>query len=147
MRASDIKPGQRFTLPTDPHDAEHTLTKIAGDGCRAINPRFEIVEVHPDSSCELVEGGEGSVLHFTVTHHDEENGKQLAGRVMVGPNGLDIFFDGFGQKTMNPGYGAPVYIEPDDNGNPLVYCWSEIDSEDYTHKVSLHGARDTREVE
>jgi hypothetical protein len=45
---------------------------------------------------------------------------------------------------MEPGFGSPVFIEADNDGNPLVYCWAEIDSEDHTHKISLHGARDNR---
>lgn len=147
MRASDIKPGQRFTLPTDPHDGQHTLTKVLtpGGGCYAMNASHEIVPVHPDSSCELVEGGEGQRLAFTITHH--ENERAISGRVEIRGAGIDIFFDGFGTHDMQPGHGSPVFIETDASGNPIVYCWSEIDSEDFTHKISLHGARDNRTPE
>ncbi len=147
MRTCDLKPGQRFTLPTDPHDAKHTLTKVVtpGGGCYAMNASHEIVPVHPDSSCEIVEGGEGSVLKFSIEHH--ECGVTLSGRVQVRSIGIDVFFDGYGTHNENPGAGPVLYIETDKHGHPVLHCWSEIDSEDSTHKISLHGARDNRAAE
>lgn len=144
MRASDLKPGQRFTLPRDPHDVAHVLTKLeSDDGCFAVNAENQLVKVHPDSAIEIANTTAGGGLRFTITHH--ENDHTLSGRIEVGSHGLDIFFDGYGQHTMEPGFGAPLFIEPDDNGHPVVYCWSEIDSEDHTHKISLQSARDNRE--
>lgn len=140
MRASDLTTGQHFKLATDPR----TLKRLAYDqGVYAVDADNNLVGVHPDSFCEPAESH--GAMRFKITHH--ANDGELTGRVEVSAHGLDIFFDGYGTHTMNPGFGAPVFIEPSDDGHPVVFCWSEIDSEDHTHKVSLHGARDNRTAE
>ena len=141
MQASKVKPGQYFKLATDPR----VLKRLAyDDGVYGVDADHNLVGVHPDSSAELVTDVQSAdVLRFKITHHANE--RELAGRIEATAHGLEVFFDGYGTHDMQPGFGAPLFIEPDDNGHPLVYAWGEIDGQDFTHKVSLHGARDTRE--
>jgi len=145
MRASDLKPGQHFKLATDPR----ILKRLAFDqGVYAVDGDNNLVGVHPDSFCEPASSPNGDgALRFKITHHDPDKPRELTGRVEVSAHGLDIFFDGYGVHTMNPGYGSPVFIEPNDHGHPVVHCWAEIDCEDPTHNISLHGARDNRQPE
>jgi hypothetical protein len=132
MRVSDLKGGQHFTMPTD----ERTLQLLNGDGWHAIDADLNLVELHPDSFVELATVPLDGAW-FKITHH--ETGRELKGHVNITAHGLDIHFDGFGTHDND---GAPLYIEPDASGNPLVYAWGEIDNEDHTHLVSLHGARE-----
>lgn len=62
--------------------------------------------------------------------------------VNVYPTGIGISFEGFGENGAMPGYGEPVFVEVK-NGVPTVYLWSDINSEDPTHVVSLGGARES----
>jgi hypothetical protein len=149
MQASKVEVGQKFKLAVD----ERILKRLAYDGPEVygVDADNNLVGVHPDSSCELA-GAETpgdhitGALRFTINHHDPDNGRALSGRIEVNSLGIDIFFDGYGQHTMNPGFGSPVFMEVDDDGHPVVHCWAEIDSEDPTHKIRLHAARDTREA-
>jgi hypothetical protein len=50
---------------------------------------------------------------------------------------------GYGVKTMMPGHGAPIYVEPDPTtGELFLYVWADINQEDDTHKISLAGAHE-----
>ena len=66
-------------------------------------------------------------------------GKSLKTKVQINKQGLEINFKGFGVATMDKG-GGPVYIEVQ-NGFPVIYIWSDINSQDPTHMISLKGAR------
>jgi len=146
MQASKIPVGQHFKLAIDPR----VLKRLAWDGPEVygVDADNNLVGVHPDSSCELADKRSSReevtcALCFKLHHHETK--RELTGRIETNDLGIDIFFDGYGQHTMNPGFGSPVFIEADPHGNPLVYCWAEIDNEDHTHTINLQGARDNRE--
>lgn len=56
--------------------------------------------------------------------------------------GADIHFEGYGENSMPPGYGAPVYVELYE-GKLMLYVWADINSEEPTHKIDLEGAKET----
>jgi hypothetical protein len=142
MQASKVEVGQHFKLATE----DRILKRLAYDnGVYGVDANNNLVGVHPDSSCELVGATKPTTtgaLAFTI--RNPETDAELVGTIQVSDRGIDVLFGGFGTHGMEPGFGSPVFIEADKNGNPLVYCWAEIDSEDHTHKISLHGARDNR---
>ena len=76
---------------------------------------------------------------FELQHGDQH----VSGRVEVRHGGLEIYLDGYGVYTMNPGFGAPLYLEisPDD-GHVRLYVWADINQEDYTHVIDLEAARE-----
>lgn len=157
MRASDLKPGQRFKLATD----KRILTAVAFDATRyavmaaagydggrfAVDDDHNLVPLHPDSYCELIaEKPASKSLPFTIVHHADDR-KVHHGRVDVSTAGIEVFIDGYGTHDAAPEHGAPLFIEVDDNGHPVLHAWAEIDSQDPTHKVNLASARDTRLAE
>lgn len=148
MRTSDLKPGQRFKLATDPR----TLTALYCDPAfyrdtvYAVDDSDNLIGTHPDSYCELIAETPGKALPFSIVHHADDR-LTLRGRVEVKPQGIEIYFDGYGVHGAAAGFGSPVFIEVDDNGHPVLRAWAEIDSEDPTHKINLAAARDTRPPE
>ena len=47
------------------------------------------------------------------------NGETIKGRIEVDSDGIAVYFDGYGTASMESGYGAPIFIEVDDNGHPV----------------------------
>ena len=46
--------------------------------------------------------------------------------------------EGFGVALEIPGYGSPVYLERDrETGQPVLYVYSDPNSDDVTHRISL----------
>jgi len=56
---------------------------------------------------------------------------------MDGKQSAELFVPGCGTKTQDD--GAVVIIEFED-GNPIMYIWSDINSEDWTHRIDLSNA-------
>jgi hypothetical protein len=81
---------------------------------------------------------ESHVVPFTIKSHASE--KTLSGRIEIHPQGVELFFDGYGLAEMNPGLGSPLLIEADANGDPEICVWSDIALGDMTHKISLSEA-------
>jgi len=54
---------------------------------------------------------------------------------------ISIGFEGYGEKTALPGYVRPIRIEKVD-GKLRLLVWSDINEEDFTHDISLEGARE-----
>lgn len=132
MRVSDLKPGTYFKLATDPR----VLRLLAYDnGMFAVDAENNLVGLHPDSWVEPAEPTDLS-LDFTIRH---ANGKALAGMVVVCDHSLEIYFDGYGRHGLED--GAPLAIEPDKSGCPLVVAFTEVYSADPTHRLSFDSAR------
>ena len=69
----------------------------------------------------------------------EEGGGEMP-RMESGPGGVEIFIPGLG--TMSEQGGAPIYLEKN-GGSWQLYVWSDISSEDPTHKIDLSKAVDS----
>lgn len=54
-------------------------------------------------------------------------------------NAIAIGFQGYGEATAKTGYGRPIHIEHYD-GKLTLRVWGDINSEDPTHVIDLHGA-------
>lgn len=50
-------------------------------------------------------------------------------RILVADYGIGIHIEGFGQATMQDGYGEEIYIEIQD-GEVLVHVWDNINIQD-----------------
>jgi len=50
-------------------------------------------------------------------------------KIRVGPNGIEIQFDGYGTREEEDGYGTPVFIEFYD-GHLRVVVWDNINEGD-----------------
>jgi hypothetical protein len=144
--SSKVPVGQHFKLATDPR----ILKRLAFDnGVYGVDADNNLVGVHPDSSCELVGAESHRDEHhgrFAVhdPHHDNE--RRADGPNRNRPTWASTYsLTGTAHTNMQPGCGAPLFIEPDDNGHPVAYAWSEIDGQDFTHKVSFASAKDTRQ--
>lgn len=70
-----------------------------------------------------------------------EGAGDLEVTVRVTRDGVEILFEGYGDKCSEPGHGVPILIE-NCNGVPRVVIWGDITSEDPTHNVTLEGARE-----
>lgn len=57
-------------------------------------------------------------------------------------NTIVIGFRGYGEKTATTGYGRPIHIEHYD-GKLTLRVWGDINSEDPTHVIDLHGAQES----
>lgn len=63
--------------------------------------------------------------------------------------GIEIGFDGYGIRNGVRGSelsSAPIYIEFY-QGEVVLYVWADINDEDYSHKISLEGARESNRKE
>lgn len=60
-------------------------------------------------------------------------------------DGINIGFEGYGDHDMLEGYGRPVNIEYY-NDELVVRVWSNINSEEPTHKIKLAGAQEIRRI-
>jgi len=58
-------------------------------------------------------------MKFTLKHYENEDVK-LNGQVRETLSGLEIDFEGFGN---------PIFIEVGENGNPVVYLWTDEPAE------------------
>lgn len=63
---------------------------------------------------------------------------------MDGKQSAELFIPGCGMKTQDD--GAVVYVEIED-GTPIMYIWSDINSEDWTHRIDLTNALESSREE
>ena len=64
------------------------------------------------------------------------------GNVTTIHGGLEIYLEGYGNRTMEPGHAPLAYLEVGDDGHPVLRIWADFDSEDPTHVISLGPARE-----
>lgn len=67
-----------------------------------------------------------------------------ARRIFVAPEsyGLNIRPEGTGVLSAEPNTAGPIFLEMQKD-EIFLYIWSDINQEDYTHKISLKGALET----
>jgi hypothetical protein len=81
-------------------------------------------------------------------HNPDTKAPAVRGRIELDKDGqyLILRFEGFGDKTSEDGYGAPVLVE-NWGGKLRVIAWADINQEDPTHTIDLSGAKeDSRQV-
>lgn len=106
---------------------------------------FIINFVTPDQETKIKD--ETHVLPFTLPQIEpEDEVKPITGRVEFTNGRLSIYFDGYGTKTAQPGFGDVVHIEHH-KGTLTVHVWSDINNEDPTHSIDLEKARDVHFIE
>jgi len=71
---------------------------------------------------------------------DPVSRKEASGEVAVSTSGITVKITGYGDKTSQPGFGTPVYIEFYD-GQLMLRIWDDINRED-PKSISLEGARE-----
>jgi hypothetical protein len=74
-------------------------------------------------------------------HTDPPSDEYLRIRMELEPGqlGIGIHADGYGVKTMHPGYGAIAFLEKYE-GKLRLLVWADINQEDPTHTIELEGA-------
>lgn len=72
--------------------------------------------------------------------------KKIAGKVVQERRGVSIELSGHGTCNMGAGFGSPIFIE-NERGIVSVYVWDDINQEEYSQKVSLDGAQESRRIE
>lgn len=82
---------------------------------------------------------------FVLPDWTERKAKKITGKVIQERTGVSIMFTGHGTCAMSAGFGTPIFIE-NEKGVVSVYVWSDIDEEDYTHKITLENARESKRV-
>lgn len=50
-----------------------------------------------------------NIVPFSIPK--QEGAGECTGRIQTGPNGIEIYIDGFGMATMAPGHGSIIYLE------------------------------------
>jgi len=76
---------------------------------------------------------------FTVGSGEENEPKRTIIVKQEGPFGISIFLEGCGLNEMEPGSGAPIYIEFYD-GKPRCLVWADINNPDPTNVIELETA-------
>jgi hypothetical protein len=74
-----------------------------------------------------------------VTLLDQESKETRRAIVRVGPLGIEVAVEGYGDATTRNGFGAPIFIELQDKVL-MVHLWADINQEDPTHSVCMEGA-------
>ena len=86
---------------------------------------------------------EPKVIPFRLPLENGDTPGSVGGRVEIGSLGVEVFIDGHGMKTMEPGYGSIVYVNHFD-GSPQVVVHGDILQEDPTHVIQLATAAEER---
>ena len=92
---------------------------------------------------ELIDTPYGQLAVGRINQNMEEIMTEDEGgmpRMETGPGGVEIFIPGLG--TMSEQGGAPIYLEKDGNSWEL-FVWSDISSEEPTHRIDLSKAVDS----
>ena len=79
------------------------------------------------------------VVPFAMPRENGEDVGVVAGRIEIGPLGVEVFVDGFGMKEAPPGKGSVVYINHLD-GSPQVIIHGDINQESPSHRINLNTA-------
>jgi hypothetical protein len=69
----------------------------------------------------------------------------VTGNISQINNGLEIYFDGYGNYSCQPTSGSSVLIEVFEQ-RLRVIVWGDITQEDPTHVIELEGAREALRV-
>ena len=85
------------------------------------------------------------IVRFTLHDADAQGDDRpmLDGKIKIGPSGIEIGFEGYGEATAAIGQGFPIYIELV-GSQPRVLVWSDINQEDPTHNISLIEAMESK---
>jgi len=67
--------------------------------------------------------------------------KLIPGRVSFGEGVLELYLDGYGNCTMEPGH-APVAALVHQDGRPRLLVFADYDSEEPTHTIDLSKAKE-----
>lgn len=68
---------------------------------------------------------------------------KLEGRIKVGSTRIELFINGYGTSSMEPGFGSPIYIEFY-QGSLRLLVWDDINQEEPTYEISLEGALESK---
>lgn len=79
-------------------------------------------------------------LNVTLRDGAEHRTGAIAVRVDCRTSGINICPTGYGDFTSEPGLGAPIFLELY-QGELRLLVWSDIQSEEPTHIITLEGAR------
>lgn len=82
---------------------------------------------------------------FTVESGEENESKRTIVVKQEGPFGIAIFLEGCGMNEMEPGAGAPIYIEFYD-GKPRCLVWADINNPDPTDVIEMESALEQNRV-
>ncbi len=92
------------------------------------------------SDGEIVEQNQNNNL-IPFELYDESEGDSIEGYIdMESDLGIALHFEGYGDCCSDDDNGKPVYIEKFDN-DVKVRVYSEINSEEPTHSISLENSR------
>lgn len=67
----------------------------------------------------------------------ERDGNKVTGRLEIDSDGIAVYFDGYGVQSMEPSFGAPIWIEVGDDGHPSLHAWTDIKDETIGEKISF----------
>lgn len=81
--------------------------------------------------------------NVTLRDVAEDRGGSVAIRIDCRETGINICPTGYGDSNSEPGHGAPIYLELYE-GELRLLVWSDINSEEPTHVISLEGAKENR---
>lgn len=82
-------------------------------------------------------------LDVTLRDVGEDRDNSVAIRIDCRETGINICPIGYGDSNSEPGNGAPIYLELYE-GELRLLVWSDINSEEPTHVISLEGAKEDR---
>ncbi|PSF35977.1 hypothetical protein C7H19_14615 [Aphanothece hegewaldii CCALA 016] len=76
---------------------------------------------------------------------DSVSQQSVRGKVAHINNGLEIYFDGYGNYSCEPTSGSTILIEVFEQSLRVI-IWGDIQQEDPTHVIELDGAREALRV-
>lgn len=81
-------------------------------------------------------------FEFQIEHHNFEQMPIKARLVREASGVTAIYFEGYGNRTMENGHAAAMYFEIDDKGHPVAYVFDNYNQEEFTKKISFENARE-----
>ena len=80
-------------------------------------------------------------IEVTLRDDSEEQIRTVRIRIDCRNTGINICPVGYGDASSEPGFGAPIFLELH-QGELRLVVWSDINSEEPTHVISLDGAKE-----
>ena len=77
----------------------------------------------------------------TLRDADPDHAGRVPVRLAVGPDGVALHADGYGDRGTAPGHGSPVFVELY-RGELRLVVWADITTDEPTHVIPLGGARE-----
>lgn len=96
-----------------------------------------------DTLCEEINcSSQQQTIPFVL--HDCGNGRnKIEGIIALWSTGIEVFVNGYGTSSMEPGCGSPIYIEYYQD-SLRVLVWNDINQSDPTNVIALEGALETK---